>query len=52
LNNGRWETIARVVNNCQRHVRIPIHAQVDGIRFVPEETWGAPETRLYMFNVT
>ncbi len=46
-----WETLARVEDNHQRHVRVPVDRDLKGIRFVLEETRGADESRVYGFTV-
>ncbi len=49
LDHGDWKTLARVEDNYQRLVRVPIARKVKGVRYVPESTWGADEMRLYAF---
>ena len=51
LNAGRWTPLASVEDNYQRQVRLPVHKQVEGIRFILYETWGSEETSLYAFYV-
>jgi hypothetical protein len=51
LINGEWREVARVTGNIHRQVRLPIHALLGGVRFVLEETWGAPASCLYAFYV-
>jgi hypothetical protein len=51
LEKGEWNTLTRADDNYQRLVRIPIRREVKGVRYVPESTWGASETRLYAFYV-
>jgi len=46
-----WRTVARVADNWQRMVRIPLDVTTRGIRLVPEGTWGAPEAHLFAFDV-
>lgn len=48
---GRWETVARVDDNHQRVVRVPVQATTGAVRLAPEATWGAPEARLYGFDL-
>jgi hypothetical protein len=49
--NGAWQTAARVENNYQRLVRVPLSVTATAIRFVPEATWGAPEATVFAFDV-
>jgi len=49
LHAGQWAPLARVAENHQRLVRLPIRGAFEGVRFVVEGTWGADETRLYGF---
>jgi len=51
LVGGDWRTVARVKDNHQRLVRVPLETHCQGVRFVADETWGADETRLYAFYV-
>jgi len=46
-----WHTVARVEDNWQRLVRIPLHVTTRAVRLVPESTWGAPEAHLFAFDV-
>ncbi len=48
--DGRWETVHREAANHQRLVRLPLRVQAAGLRFVPEETWGADACRLFTFE--
>lgn len=48
---GEYTTLARIEDNHQRHVRIPIGRETEGIRVTIEETWGVEETRVYAFYV-
>jgi len=47
LNNGQWKPFKVVTNNYQRLIRLPVKRNLEGIRFVLEETWGAEQMRLY-----
>ncbi|MCK4282793.1 MAG: FAD-dependent oxidoreductase [Candidatus Brocadiae bacterium] len=49
LTGGNWTELARVKNNCQRLVRLPIGRRLDAVRFVLDGTWGAKETKVYAF---
>jgi hypothetical protein len=51
LSGSTWRDLARITNNCQRLVRLPVDTLAQGIRFVLDETWGAPESRVYAFYV-
>jgi len=51
LREGEWRTLAAVEENHQRLVRVAIGADVEGIRFVLDRTWGSEETRVYGFYV-
>ena len=52
LHNGKWTPLAEVKDNHQRLVRLRFDEELDGIRFVLDETWDADETRVYGFWVT
>ena len=51
LSNGDWQTIAKVENNYQRLVRLPVAKELEGIRFVLDETWGSESSRIFAFNI-
>jgi len=51
LRGGNWKTLVEVRDNHQRLVRLPVCDQVEGIRFILDETWGSNESRLYAFYV-
>ncbi len=46
---GEWQYIARVENNYQRLVRIPVQRQVEAVRFTLEATWGADSSKVFAF---
>ena len=48
---GRPVELARVPDNHQRLVRLPVGRTLESIRLTVEATWGAPATRLYAFSV-
>ncbi len=48
---GGWDTLARVEGNYQRLVRLAVAAHTDGLRVVPEETWGSPEAHVFSIDV-
>ncbi|MDH7570380.1 MAG: hypothetical protein QHJ73_12440, partial [Armatimonadota bacterium] len=49
--DGAWHTIARVEENHQRLVRVPLKKTVAAIRFVPEATWGAEHAHVFSWDV-
>jgi hypothetical protein len=49
--DGKWRLLFRETDNHRRSVKIRIGQQTAGIRFVLEETWGGPATRLHAFYV-
>ena len=49
--DGQWRTLARVTDNHQRLVRVPVGRAVSGVRFVLDATWGAEESRVFAFSV-
>ncbi len=51
LRAGKWNTIAGVENNHQRLVRVPVGKELEGVRFVLDQVWGADSTRVYAFYV-
>ena len=50
--DGAWHTVARVDDNWQRLVRLPLDVTTEAIRLIPEATWGAPEAHLFAFDVS
>jgi len=44
---GEWEVVYRESENYQRLARVPLQVRTRALRFVPEETWGDPEVRLF-----
>jgi len=48
---GSWQTIFHTERSYQRLVRIPLRLMASGLRFIPEETWGAPDAHLFAFDV-
>jgi hypothetical protein len=44
---GRWQTVARERDNYQRSCFAPLGLQTRALRFIPEETWGAAEARVF-----
>ena len=44
-----WDTLARIEDNHQRLVRVPIQRRLRGVRYTLEETWGAPSSRMFAF---
>jgi hypothetical protein len=51
LENGDWRTVAKVEDNHQRFVRVPVHKELQGVRFVLDKTWGAERSNTYAFYV-
>ncbi len=49
--DGTWETVARVDDNHQRLVRVPLAVTTRAVRLVTESTWGAPAAHLFAFEV-
>jgi len=49
--DGRWRTVHRETNNYQRLVRLPLGVAAKALRVVPEETWGAPDARIFSIDV-
>ncbi len=49
--DGMWQTVVSESNNYQRLVRAPLDIQAKAVRFVPEATWGAPQCRIFAFDV-
>ena len=44
---GEWKVIHRESENYQRLAYAPLQVRTKALRFVPEETWGDPEVRLF-----
>ncbi|MFW6132933.1 MAG: FAD-dependent oxidoreductase [Planctomycetota bacterium] len=51
LTGGRWVPIVVEDDNHQRLVRIPVGRELEGVRYVLDETRGADRTRLQAFYV-
>ncbi len=49
---GQWSTVARVDDNYQRLVRVPVDVTTRAIRFIPETTWGADAAHVFAWDVT
>ncbi len=49
--DGSWRVAARVDDNHQRLVRVPLVRKTAAVRLVPERTWGAEKAKLYAFDV-
>ena len=47
---GEWQTVFRDTNNNRRLFHVALAAKTRGLRFIAEETWGAPEARLFAFE--
>ncbi len=48
---GSWGGIYQEKNNYQRLVIIPVDCEIYGVRFIPEETWGSKEARVFSWDV-
>ena len=46
-----WRELVRADRNHQRLCRFTVDREMDGIRFVLDETWGAGETRVHAFYI-
>ena len=44
---GEWKAVYRENDNYQRLAHAPLQVRTSGLRFVPEETWGDPEARVF-----
>lgn len=51
LINGDWQTIARISDNRQRLVRVPVGRAASAVRLTIDSLWGAAESRVYAFYV-
>ncbi|MHC4873976.1 MAG: FAD-dependent oxidoreductase, partial [Planctomycetota bacterium] len=49
--NGEWTKFYSEPENFQRLKKIPIQMKAEGIRLVPEDTWGAEMCRVFEFDV-
>jgi len=47
---GNWHTVYRAEENRQRLVSVPLEVNTDGLRLVPEATWGADTARVFAFE--
>lgn len=47
---GHWRVISRETENYQRLVYVPLNMRACGLRFVPEETWGADAVRIFSYE--
>ena len=50
--DGEWRVIARVENNKQRLVRLPVSATATALRLVCESTYGASDAHLFAFELS
>jgi len=48
--DGQWHTVYRESQNNRRLVTVPLATEARGLRFIAEETWGAPVARLFAFE--
>ena len=51
LERGEWKTLHQAADNHQRLVRLRIGRNVEGVRLMLGNTWGAPESRVYAMYV-
>ncbi|XHR30975.1 MAG: FAD-dependent oxidoreductase [Chthoniobacteraceae bacterium] len=49
-NSGKWQTVFREGNNYLRLVYVPLAIESTKLRLVVEETWGAPDARIFAFE--
>ena len=49
--SGSWRTAAKVEENHQRLVRVPVEARAKRLRFTPRETWAEPMARIFALDV-
>ena len=48
---GVWQTVAKVTDNHQRLVRVPLDVTATAVRLIPQATWGAETVSLFAFDV-
>jgi hypothetical protein len=48
--DGEWEVVYRESENYQRLAHARLQVRTTALRFVPEETWGDPEVRLFGYE--
>jgi hypothetical protein len=46
-----WKTVANVVDNHQRLVKLPLDQRVTRLRFTARETWGAETVRVFAIDL-
>ncbi len=51
LQGEEWGEVARVEDNHQRLVRVPLDVEASGVRLVPENTWGSEAAHIFAFEV-
>jgi hypothetical protein len=49
LKNGEWSRAAEIDGNSKRLVRVALDAACEGVRYTLLETYGAPESKTFMF---
>ena len=49
---GNWRVATRVENNYQRLVKIDVDCTAQALRFVPEETWGLDQFRVFAWDIS
>lgn len=45
--SGQWESVYREEDNYQRLAYVPLSLETKGLRFIPEETHGSPDVRIF-----
>ena len=48
---GQWRTVARIDNNHQRLVRVPLDVKATALRLIPEATRGDESARVFAWDV-
>lgn len=48
---GNWQTVAKIDDNYQRLVHLPLNVKTQAIRLVIDETWGEELVKVFGFDV-
>jgi hypothetical protein len=48
---GNWQTVAKIDDNYQRLVRVPLNVTATAVRLVIHETWGDEQVKVFAFDV-
>jgi len=51
LEGDEWKVVMAAGDHYGRHVVHSLGRAVSGVRFVLQETWGEPESRVYAFTL-